>query len=62
MPTTIGLDIWEDAQAGFESLDLMTEGVEKEKLLWLIGETKMEDIWVVGILGLQNFEWQKERC
>ena len=26
-------DVWEGAQAGFESLDLMTEGIEKEQLL-----------------------------
>ena len=32
LPTTIGLDIWKGAQAGFESLDIMTEGIEKEKL------------------------------
>ena len=22
----------------------------------------MEDSWVVGILGLENFEWQKGHC
>ena len=54
-------DVWEGAQAGFESLDLMTEGIKKEKLLRFVGETEMEDLGVVGILGLENFEWQKER-
>ena len=55
-------NVWEGAQAGFESLNLITEGIEKEKLLRLVGETEMEDLGVVGILGLDNFEWQKERC
>ena len=54
-------DVWEGAQEGFESLDLMTEGIKKEKLLRFVGETEMEDLGVVGILGLENFEWQKER-
>ena len=54
-------DVWEGAQAGFESLDLMTEGIEKEQLLRSVGETEMGDLGVVGILGLENFEWQKER-
>ena len=48
--------VWEGAQAGFESLDLMTEGIKKEKLFWLVGETEMKDLGVVGILGLENFE------
>ena len=54
-------DVWEGAQAGFESLDLMTEGIEKEQLLQSVGQTEMEDSGVVRILGLENFEWQKER-
>ena len=54
-------DVWEGAQAGFESLDLMTEGIEKEQLLRSVRETEMGDLGVVGILGLENFEWQKER-
>ena len=53
-------DVWEGAQAGFESLDLMTEGIEKELLLRFVGETTMEDLGIVGILGLGNSEWQKE--
>ena len=53
--------MFEKAHKGFESLDLMTEGIEKEKLLQSAGETEMEDLGVVGILGLENFEWQKER-
>ena len=48
--------VWEGAQVGFESLDLMTEGIKKEKLLWLVGETEMKDLGVVEILGLENFE------
>ena len=54
-------DVWEGAQAGFKSLDLMTEGVEKEQLLRSERETEMRGLGVVGILGLENFEWQKER-
>ena len=48
--------VGEGTQAGFESLDLMTEGIKKEKLFWLVGETEMKDLGVVGILGLENFE------
>ena len=55
-------DVWGGAQAGFESLDLMTEGIEKEKLLRFVGETEMENLVVLGILGPKNFEWQKECC
>ena len=40
----------------------MSEGIEKEKLFWFVGETEMEDLGVVGILGPENFEWEKERC
>ena len=53
-------DVWEGAQASFESLDLMTEGIKKEQLLRSIGETGMGDLGVVGILMLENSEWQKE--
>ena len=53
-------DVWEGVEAGFESLDLMTEGIEKEKLLRSVGETKMKDLGVLGILGLESFKWQKE--
>ena len=55
-------DVWGGAQAGFESLDLMTEGIEKEKLLRFVGETEMGNLVVLGILGPKNFEWQKECC
>ena len=55
-------DVWEGARAGFESLDLMTEEIKKENFLRFVGETEMEDIGIVGLLGLENFEWQKERC
>ena len=34
-------DVAEWAQAGFELLDLMTEGIEKEKLLRFVGGTEM---------------------
>ena len=54
------LDVWEGTQAGFESLDLMIEGIEKEQLLWSVGEIEMEDLGVVGILRVENFEWQKK--
>ena len=54
-------DVSESAQASFESLDLMTEGIKKEQLLQSVGETEMGDLGVVGILGLENFEWQKDR-
>ena len=50
------------AQAGFELLDLMTEEIEKEKLLQFLRGTEMDDLRVVGILGPENFECQKERC
>ena len=53
-------DVWEGVEAGFESLDLMTEGIEKEQLLQSFGETETGDLGVVGILELENFEWQKE--
>ena len=53
-------NVWEGAQAGFESLDLMTEGIEKEQLLRSVRGTEMGDLGVVGILGPENFEWQKE--
>ena len=52
----------EGTQTCFESLDLITEGIEKLKLLRFVGVTKMEDLGVVGILGLDNFERQIERC
>ena len=39
----------------------MTEGFEKEQLLPFVGGTGMEDSGVVGILELENFEWQKEQ-
>ena len=55
-------DVRGGAQAGFESLALMSEGIEKEKLFRFVGETEMEDLGVVGILGPENFEWEKERC
>ena len=38
----------------------MTEGIETEKLLRFVRETEMEDLGVVGILGIENFEWQKD--
>ena len=50
-------DVSKGAQVGFESLDLMTEGIEKEKLLWFVGETEMEDLGEVEILKLENFNW-----
>ena len=53
-------EIWGGTQLGFESLDLMTEGIGKERLLQFVGETEMEDIGVVEILGTDNSEWQKE--
>ena len=28
--------------------------------MWFVGETEMDDLGVVGILGPENFEWQKE--
>ena len=49
-------DAWEDAPVIFKSLNLMTKGIEKEKLLRSVGETEVEDLRVVGILGLDNFE------
>ena len=55
-------DVRGGAQAGFESLALMSEGIEKEKLFRFAGETEMEDLGVVGVLGPENFEWEKERC
>ena len=39
----------------------MTEGIEKEQLLRSVGETEIGDLGVVGIWGLENFEWHKER-
>ena len=30
--------------------------------MWFVGETEMDDLGVVGILGLENFERQKESC
>ena len=53
-------EIWGGTQVGFESLDLMTEGIGKERLLQFVGETEMEDIGVVEILRTDNSEWQKE--
>ena len=53
-------EIWGGTQVGFESLDLMTEEIGKERLLQFVGETEMEDIGVVEILGTDNSEWQKE--
>ena len=55
-------DVWGGAQAGLESLDFMTEKIEKEKLLRFLGETEMDDIGVVGNLGPEKFQGQKERC
>ena len=52
-------DVWEGAEAGFESLDLMTEGIEKEQLLQSFEETEMGDLGVIRILELENSEWQK---
>ena len=52
-------EIWGGTQVGFESLDLMTEGIGKERLLQFVGETEMEDTGVVGILGTDHSEWQK---
>ena len=52
-------DVWEGVRVGFESLDLMAEGIESEKLLRFVGGTEIEDLVVVGILGPENFEWQK---
>ena len=40
----------------------MTEKIEKEKLLRFLGETEMDDIGVVGNLGPEKFQGQKERC
>ena len=34
----------------------MTEGIGKERLLQFVGETEMEDIGVVEILGTDNSE------
>ena len=53
-------EIWGGTQVGFESLDLMTEGIGNERLQQFVGETEMEDIGVVEILGTDNSEWQKE--
>ena len=50
-------DVWEGAQAGFELLDLMTEEIEKEKLLWFVGGTEMDDLRVVGTLGIKKTLW-----
>ena len=55
-------DVWGGEQADFESLDLMMEGIEEEKLLWFVRETEMDDLGVAGILEPENLEWQKERC
>ena len=30
--------------------------------MWFVGEIEMDDLGVVGILGLENFERQKESC
>ena len=30
--------------------------------MWLVGETETDDLGVLGILGLENFERQKESC
>ena len=40
----------------------MTEGIESEKLLRFVGETEVEDLGVTRLLGIENFEWQKELC
>ena len=53
-------DVWEDAQTGFESLDLMTEGIEKEQLLRSVRETEMGDLGIVGILGLRILSDKKK--
>ena len=50
-------DVSKGAQVSFESLDLITEGIEKEKLSWFVGETEMEDLGEVEILKLENFNW-----
>ena len=57
-------DMFEVAQqAGFESLDLMTERIEQEKLYiaicWRNWDRRFRSS---RILGLGNFEWQKELC
>ena len=49
-------DAWGGAQAGFESLDLMKKGIKEGKLLWFVGESEMDDLGLVEILGLENFE------
>ena len=53
-------DVWGGTQAGFESLGLMTKGIEKEKLLRFVGVTETDDLVVVGILWPENFEQEKE--
>ena len=30
--------------------------------MWFVGETEVDDLGVVGILGPENFEQQKESC
>ena len=40
----------------------MTEEIQNKKLLRFVGETEMDDLGVVGILGPENFEWQKKSC
>ena len=32
------------------------------RLLQFVGETEMDDLEIVGILGPENFESKKERC
>ena len=54
--------VWGGAQAGFESIDLMTQGIKEQKLMWFVGETEMDDLGVLGILGPERFEWQIESC
>ena len=40
----------------------MTLGTEEKKLLRFVGETEMDDLGVVVILGPENLERQKESC
>ena len=53
---------WGGTSGGFESLDLMTLGIEEEKLLWFVAETEMDDLGVAEILGPENIERQKQSC
>ena len=53
---------WGGTSGVFESLDLMTLGIEEEKLLWFAAETEMDDLGVAEILGPKNIERQKQSC